>query len=406
MFGQDTTLASNEYNKMIKQNPELNEGFTGFNTPEFKAQWEQSYNSSNSEEELGMLASLPVKEFSKALFTSDQPQPIVRFGAFDDAQESFYDDYTLNQFKQEFPNDPPLGSMYQGTWHGASRIPKGKHEGRYLKKVGHPTLHLALLSDLHYHDPPKIPEGVAVKDISEDVIDGRPNPHRIYYTEENGQRTLYSFPRNKQIDPRFKPIEPEYLNMLLEQAYFLPELQGYIMDNEIPNRRIPGKVGNTYKIYADSGKDKYLTIGIGHLLDPRKPDSITRTRRMLQTINPLLNTQAIMKGEQGLTQAEVHQLFQMDIREKTETTHRVFPNLHTYPDYIQVALIDATYWGMMGHSPTTRKLIKLGRLEEARDEWLRNKTYKRGESRFRFEKFDQALKRWIEEKARFRAKED
>ena len=118
MFGQDTTLASNEYNKMIKQNPELNEGFTGFNTPEFKAQWEQSYNSSNSEEELGMLASLPVKEFSKALFTSDQPQPIVRFGAFDDAQESFYDDYTLNQFKQEFPNDPPLGSMYQGTWHG------------------------------------------------------------------------------------------------------------------------------------------------------------------------------------------------------------------------------------------------------------------------------------------------
>ena len=406
MFNDETTLASNSFNKMLKRYPEVTQGFTSINTPAFKTQWQKEHDLAEATEKLGSVSGMSIQEFSSLGHTQTNNQPNISFGAFSDEQKDFYAHHILKEYQQEFPNSAPLGEYHQGTWHGASRVPQGKHEGRYLKQIGHPTLHLALLSDLNYHNPAVLQDGVRVKDMDESKINGQSNPHSIYYTEENGQRVLYSFPRNRLVDSRFKKIEPEFLEMLLEPAYDLPDLNSYVMSNEVPVRRdgtpeIPGKTGDVYRIYPDSGKDKYLTIGIGHLVDPRKPESVTRTRRMLQQIDPLLDVQSIIRGEQGLTKSQVYQLFNKDVQEKIKTTQRVFPQLHTYPKEVQVGLIDATYWGMMGHSPTTRKLIKLGRIEEARDEWLNNDTYRRGESKYRFEKFYRVLDNWSKDKARW-----
>tara|TARA_R100000664_G_C2757968_1_gene146569 strand:- start:2757 stop:3980 length:1224 start_codon:yes stop_codon:yes gene_type:complete len=405
MFNQETTLASNSFNQMLKRNPELTKGFTSINTPTFKHQWEQEFELANSKDVLGSIAGMTTDEFTKSMFSPSTPT--VSFGAFDDKRNDLYSHEIMKAYEEEFPNSPPLGGYHQGIWHGASRIPRGKHEGRYLKQIGHPTLHLSLLSDLNYHEPVSLTEGISVKNMDEDDITGRPNPHVIYYTEEKeGQRVLYSFPKNKRVDPRFKPIEKEYLDMLLQPSRNIIGLNKYIQSNEVPIRRdgtpqIPGKEGNIYKAYADSGKDGYLTIGIGHLVDPRKKGSVPRTARMLRQINPLLDVQAIIRKEQGLTKSEVFQLFEMDVQEKIDTTRRVFPHLHTYPEYVQIALIDATYWGMLGKSPTTRKLIKLGRINEAKEEWLDNKTYRRGESRYRFMKFYDALDQWAKDKQRW-----
>lgn len=389
-------MADAYFKRMVDFTANTTNEFSTIDTEENKNRFRGFFELGKSADTLRELTSTPPDQFNA--------RKEVSLGAFsDDAAKADYDYFTLNQYHQEFPDipQPKVGE------HGFSRIPKGNNRGKYLKLMNHPTLDLAIQSDLHFRTPltSRLPEQFNLNDYNkselreiEQELDGVSAPHKIYTTEENGTTRLWSFPQDERVDStRFKPIDSELLDKLLLNTYPKQQTYDYIMDHEIPNKTIPNKKGSRYFAYGDSGKDSYLTIGIGHLVDSRKAGSVERTARMLRRINPTLDVNKIVAGQQGLTHSEAIQLYRMDVDEKTRVAHKHFPKLHTYPDYMQVAIIDGYFWGMLPKSRKTRIYIKAGKLEKAREEWLDNTTYRRGESKHRFGNFNKALDRWIEE---------
>ena len=309
--------------------------------------------------------------------------------------EDFYDDLSVSWW--EDTNKAKLGGYgADGLWHGASRIPSAPNAGLMLKLIGpdskssHDTYILGLLGELHYTDR-----------------QGNYTPNKLYRKNEGYYAgRYYSFPKNQKVDPNeFTALDQEEIWDLLDRPYNYDMVSEYILPNEVIKSTWdlgdrPGKRGDMYYAYPDSGKDKYLTIGIGHLVDPRQPSSITFTNQQLAAIGAEnVTAEDLYKGNIGLTESQIMELFVLDIRRKTRDAEKEFPHLYSYPDYVQAAIIDGYFWGMLPLSGKTRGHIHKA-LEDpeelllAADEFIRNKTYRRGENRPRFHRFQEVMRRW------------
>ena len=91
----------------------------------------------------------------------------------------------------------------------------------------------------------------------------------------------------------------------------------------------------------------------------------------------------IYKDDKGITTAGVGQTgkylnksFEESLQAHVKEAERLIPSLTTLPEDVQAELIQATYRGDLGGSPTFRKLLNAGDYEKAAQEFLNNKDYR------------------------------
>jgi len=112
--------------------------------------------------------------------------------------------------------------------------------------------------------------------------------------------------------------------------------------------------GSRNEIYKDH-KGNY-TIGIGHLVKPSEHQKY--------------------KGKK-LTADEVQGLFDSDLDDKVASAKRKLGDVFdSFPESLQVAVVDGFFRGDLSGSPKTLKLLKEKKFSEAADEYLDNAEYK------------------------------
>jgi len=111
-----------------------------------------------------------------------------------------------------------------------------------------------------------------------------------------------------------------------------------------------GKYPRMYKdIYG------HPTIGIGHLVKPHE---------MAKYKNAVLSPH------------EMYTLMYADINEKLTAVRKDFPRFDSYPEKLKMIIVDGYFRGDLSGSPTTKKLIRLGKYKQAADEYLDNVEYR------------------------------
>ena len=111
-----------------------------------------------------------------------------------------------------------------------------------------------------------------------------------------------------------------------------------------------------------------LTIGIGHLIDSESRDIFSQLFGNTVDFNDIVS----MRSE--LTRNQIDVLARHDIDEHLNRARGIFPNLSTYPGYVQMAIVDGVYRGDMG--PRTTALINSGEWASAADEYLDHSGYR------------------------------
>lgn len=112
-----------------------------------------------------------------------------------------------------------------------------------------------------------------------------------------------------------------------------------------------GKYPRMYKdIYG------HPTIGIGHLVKPHE---------MAKYKNAVLSPH------------EMYTLMYADINEKLTAVRKDFPRFDSYPEKLKMIIVDGYFRGDLSGSPTTKKLIRLGKFKQAADEYLDNVEYRK-----------------------------
>lgn len=334
----------------------------------------------------------------KITYPEGMPQYLLNGYSREDDLTDYYDDLSARWWEEH--NKARLGGYVEeedGTraWHGATRVPSYPNEGLLLKMVGetkdksHPTWILGLLGELNY--------------VNEQT--GKKEPNKLYRKNEGFFKDrIYSFPSNQKVSSsEFTPVPSRQIEEWMDFAFDYDSIAKYVLPNEVIHSQWvqgdrPGLRGGRYYAYPDSGPDQYLTIGIGHLIDPRKPESLRFTKQQLESIGlDHIDVTALSKGEIGLTEDEMRQLFVADIRAKRRIADDEFPELYLYPTYVQAAIIDGFFWGMLPKSPKTIQLIKEGKFKEAGEEFLDNSSYRRNLNKPRFHRFRDAMNRWAAE---------
>ena len=333
------------------------------------------------------------KELKDPVYPKDMPLTLLEGYNRNDDLSDHYDDLSVSWWEDQ--NKTKLGGYDdEGVWHGASRIPSAPNEGLLLKLVGddmdssYESYVLGLLGELHYTDRK-----------------GNYKPNVLYRKNEGFFKDrMYSFSTDQYVDPaEFTRVPDSEIREYLDMPYNYPKVAEYILPNEVVHSKWtrgdrPGFQGDKYYAYSDSGPDAYTTIGIGHLVDPRKPHSIKYTQQQLDSIGAgHIRAIDLANGEIGLSESQMMQLFISDIKDKTRVAEQEFPDMYSYPDYVQAAIIDGYFWGMLPKSPKTRSLIKNGKYREAGAEYLDNKTYRNNLNRPRFHRFQEAMNRWADE---------
>lgn len=130
-----------------------------------------------------------------------------------------------------------------------------------------------------------------------------------------------------------------------------------------------------------------IDIGIGHaMLNPNNGKTRTQqtavSRRIFRKLfGNTVNFDAVLNGQQELTQEQVEQLTKHDINEHLNRAKRLFkdPNhFDTLPRYLQEALVDGTYRGDIGTkaTPKTVALMNANDWASAAKEYLNHKGYR------------------------------
>lgn len=84
-----------------------------------------------------------------------------------------------------------------------------------------------------------------------------------------------------------------------------------------------------------------------------------------------------------------------------DITRKFIKNYDSLPEYLQTELLQATYRGDLGGSPTARRLINEGKYLEAAEEFLDNREYKTTDKvqiKERMESVSEALKKYAGER--------
>lgn len=162
--------------------------------------------------------------------------------------------------------------------------------------------------------------------------------------------------------PNIHAKEPVQVRQTQQTQSFLSTVYDYIKGNE----------GIRLKPYKDVDG---FSIGIGHKILPNEDFS------------------------NGITEEEAKKLFLKDIQQKLLISKRIFPNFHTYPDYLKVALVDGVFRGDHSSNYRTTKLINSGNFIAAANEYLNRNDYKKSKElgsgvHKRLEKNSNAIKRY------------
>ena len=118
------------------------------------------------------------------------------------------------------------------------------------------------------------------------------------------------------------------------------------------------------------------TIGVGHKLTPEGPPGRGYTK-----VDPVLkgivgkDYNAVISGQQALTDDQMRQLFNHDVQSKTASARSKIKDFDKLPTDVQNAIIDGFFRGDLSASPKTLKLMNQGDFLAAAKEYLRHDEY-------------------------------
>ena len=123
-------------------------------------------------------------------------------------------------------------------------------------------------------------------------------------------------------------------------------------------------------VYKDT--KGYLTVGVGFNMDQKN------ARKTFEKYIP--KSQAsfddVRRGKKDLTKKQALSLFQGTLKEKKQTTRRIFPNYDKYPKAVQTALVNGVFRGEFKSSHQTVKDINSGKWDGVAKEYLNRRDYR------------------------------
>lgn len=164
-----------------------------------------------------------------------------------------------------------------------------------------------------------------------------------------------------------------------ESDQITPPAQAVGFNYDTFRERLSRFEGRRNRVYDDGTGVR--TIGIGHAMGRTANDQFARRSRALfqQLFGNQVNWDNVFSGRAQLTNEQVNALADEDIDVHLRRARTMFPNLDTYPDYVQQALLDSTYRGDMG--PRTAALINAGNWQAASDEYINRQDYRDAQQR-------------------------
>lgn len=122
------------------------------------------------------------------------------------------------------------------------------------------------------------------------------------------------------------------------------------------------------EVYEDSRGIK--TIGVGFNLE--QPNA----REIFQRNLPGVSFEDVTSGKASLTNAEANKLFQETLKDKVQTTKRLFPSYDAYPSDVKTALVNGVFRGEFKSSQKTVRYINNGEWDKVADEYLDRADYR------------------------------
>jgi len=262
--------------------------------------------------------------------------------------------YSMGSMLQD-PVTPPLGADYytdrmkgyylsigepvpQGD--GISRRPD---TGEFLKMEHHPSFHLDIraVTDL----------GATIYRRNDPPANRSPFHNRIYsFSPEEWSKQDQSIfdpvPRNTVEEWRFKP-------------YNMPALREHITQTETyqPLRQSRNGWNSNTELFYPYSVDGHSIIGIGTKIDGNREEE---SRNLVARVAPHINWNELKRGEIGLTEDEVRELADIEIKNQILKTERsnYFPLIYRCPEYLQNSLINGVFLTFYRPEHKTTRFIR------------------------------------------------
>ena len=126
--------------------------------------------------------------------------------------------------------------------------------------------------------------------------------------------------------------------------------------------------GIKQKVYLDTRG--IMTVGVG--FNMQQADA----RAIFQRNLPGVSFDDVLSGKTSLTKPQAIQLFQETLKDKVQTTKRLFPNYEKYPNEVKTALVNGVFRGEFKSTQKTVKYINNGEWDKVADEYLDRADYR------------------------------
>ena len=127
-----------------------------------------------------------------------------------------------------------------------------------------------------------------------------------------------------------------------------------------------GKLGRPGFAYKDH--KGYLTVGVGHL--------VIKNDKALQKIAGK-DYYNVVRGRKALTDSQMEELFNIDVKQKIAAAQRRLPKFNSYPQYVRNAIVDGFFRGDLSGSKDTLALMNQGDFKAAAKEYLNHAGYRK-----------------------------
>ena len=127
-----------------------------------------------------------------------------------------------------------------------------------------------------------------------------------------------------------------------------------------------GKAGRPGYAYKDH--KGYLTVGVGHL--------VLRNDKVLQQVAGR-DYNNVIRGRTPLSDKQMEQLFNIDVKAKIAAAKRKLPAFDSYPQYLRNAIVDGFFRGDLSGSKDTLALMNKGEWKAAAKEYLNHAGYRK-----------------------------
>lgn len=120
-----------------------------------------------------------------------------------------------------------------------------------------------------------------------------------------------------------------------------------------------------------------------------------------------LDNKGIPTSGVGQTGKWMQKSFGESLRAHEAKTRKMIPNYDNLPDYLRAELLQSTYRGDLGLSPTARRLFNEGKYKEAAVEFLNHEEFKNPDTpqqiKDRIQSVSDAMRRYSDEYSAWRA---